>query len=331
MLMLYRTTKDMPVNVEEVRPTCTVHDDTAMYHDDDEKSKAKSAPLFSTKLFLKLMSQFPGLECLHFEDTFVAALDDVELLSLNKMLSNLNTFIADNACSGITAQIISLFCDNLKALSVRYTKVDIMSGRSFEKLEEFEIISCSGSLMDVVRQSACGLKRIHMDWMMDNGPLVQSLLSDFKLLEQVVISSAISELEGLCSAVERGIFNVMDSKKESLQIKFVVEYDSTIYKASDIVFHITRVLNALHSSRFDDVLFIWRFEGCSLPDGSAQIPAADDWESQMQHFVQRELSRFDITYSAHDILVKRTGSKISDCIRNCITTGWLTNVWQTES
>ena len=87
---------------------------------------------------------------------------------------------------------------------------------------------------------------------------------------------------------------------------------------ADALFNIQRVMNALDSADIDHFLVLLRIEY-----GDEIVP--NDWKEEMEAFVQRKASRFDVTYSNRNILVSNKGCNISGNIQGYMTDRWLTS------
>ena len=290
------------------------------FSDDNEDNRR---PLLPKSKFLRLLSKMPNLIYLK-----LAGVYDVETFNadddstFSRLLPNLRVFVDHGTGEHIADSIIRSCSHQLEMLSFSELGHDVSQDIDLRSLVEVECVSpVDEKIMQMIRGlPARKLKRVYFDLeeepSKDAMKLVTDVLTDQKCLEQCVVAVALSNLEDCCTALERGIFNIMDSDKDCIELKLVITAD-TLFSASDIIYQISRVVNRLHDSNLSKFLFLWRFWD------EDKLPNQQEWKKQIRRFAARHKEKFTVVFGNRDILIFAKYSKISGCIVNYIWDGWL--------
>lgn len=286
------------------------------------------ADVFALDLFFDLISRFPKVQTLYLDSFNLAPLNRAKSLELKVHFPDLKALIVDDRhrCSTeLIKQMIHIFGSKLKALSLGVNvDLNISKETSFESLEELEVtrIPFIKTLLPIIRRSASGIKRMHLKWGMRRVQFFD-LLSDYKQLEQLLISGKVNEMDAIVSAIDRALFNARNvAKRKTMQIKLWITDDGPI-ETSDVLYYVLRLLNSLISSQnIDDFLILWRVQNVY---NISQRRRPSCWKAMMERFVIENDSRFDVTWTAADLLVSNKNCKIKECIHGYMKDDWMIN------
>lgn len=225
---------------------------------------------FSSYTFTRIISKFPSLSYLWLYDVYLLGLRPADKHKLCDCLRNLEVLGVNGAKIPSRNQILSLCSNSLRAFCSRGLNDKVANDAPFVNLEEIRIFECcrfvnGGILFDSVNklksiQVLC--RRQHPDD--DTKQLMTSLLSNQKSLERCVVHFAVCRLECICAGIDRGIYDIADRKEIPLEITFNVNCNEA-FNLADVVYHITKLLDRLHSSDIKEFEFRWYWRGSIKP------------------------------------------------------------------
>ena len=266
---------------------------------------------------MKLLSKFPSTQFLQMNSVYF----DLEYSSatlLEDYFPDLISFRGSKCDDDCVYHILAIFGQQLQALEVDNPFIHLPQDVCFESMEELSICCTPGtcSTMHIIRRSTKSLKRISFEWSECDEQLVIDLLSEQKELEELIVLIDYKDHQQVCAALERAVFNIRKIEKESIQIKVLLTDTDEIASASDFIFGLSRVVNALKSSKIEQ--FVLRYSLCHLGIN-------DNLQSELRYFKQQNSSQFDAQFNDTEIAVANKGCTNRGSVLSYFFTGWLTD------
>ena len=272
----------------------------------------------SAEDFIKLLSLFPNLQYLHLNGVYVQRFDSDQISQFMELLPALQVFVTKGVNSTSTREMIMAVAPRLKSLRCGF-QLDLDTV-SMSSLEELYIApdTCAALLSKI--KSDNGLKRLGLSyrgvWSVKPQRLIPKLIARWKGLEQLLIKAKLGQLKSVCTAIDRGIFDIV-GKRDCLQIKLWMECDGSNLRAKDIVYHITKIISRLlYTSKIGHFVLIWRFWNA---------PRITNWNSALKKLEDQNKNTLEITSSTRSILVTNIGCCTSGAIQSYMMDDWMTS------
>lgn len=281
-----------------------------------------SEPSFPKAKYTKLLMKFPNLIFLELENAYLEDIDVAEDPMWNHLLPKLKIFVDRGTTGSVADSVIRSRSKHLKMLSFSEGAHDLPEKIDLSTLIELE---CRSPFNAHVLDMICGLpnqlKRmaielVHGDLEDTDFKLITHMISQHETLEELVVLAPVACLSRVCNAFERGVFDMGEAKKESLQLKMAFS-GAGKWSIADLIFEVSRVLFRMYESKISDYLVsisFWRLE---------HHQTQQSWNEQLHKFALQIDSKFDFSFSGWNILISRKDSKLGGCIQNYISDGWL--------
>ena len=274
---------------------------------------------------LKMLAIFPRLQSLRLVNVNVDHQFDSDDDSIwDRMLPRLRTFIVGGNPTSLVDSIIRSRGHQLEMV----TLTDVLSGsQDFGCLIKLECYApLNGKTLRTVLRTAGGLKHVYFDLAADDDTLsntfklIAGTLAKQRSLEHVTVWLPMSKLEGLSSALGKGVFcrtrtnadfsgQATSSRSESLVIELLVRNNEPFIETDDVVFQLSGILMRLNESCIDDFCLSVNF--CKVVDPFAGAPP---WNDQDIHRLAEKFGNlcphFDVTVNKAILMIQAKGSKL---------------------
>ena len=275
--------------------------------------------------FLKVLSIFPRLQFLRLDNINVDHHFESDDDSIwDRMLPELRTFFVDGKLTSLVDSIIRSRGHQLETV----TLTDVLSeSQDFGSLINLDCYApLDGKTLNTVLRTAGKLKQVYFDLEADDDTLsdtfnlIASTVSKQRSLEHVTVWLPMSKLEGLSSALGKGVFcrtstnadvsgQATSLKSESLVIELLVGNNEPFIETDDVVFQLSGILMRLNESCIDDFCLSVNF--CKVVDPFAGAPP---WNDQDIHRLAEKFGNlcphFDVTANKAILMIRAKGSKL---------------------